>query len=162
MLQHLRQPEYVHVLLNPLPLYGLAMGALALFIGLLMRNKHAQSVALIIVIVGAGSAWPVIQYGEHGYDRVYSMSNQDGQRWLDIHAQRAGRCEWLFYVTAAAALATTVANWKFSRAAIPLAVLTLLLAICAVAAAGWVSRAGGQVRHSEFRDSPPAKTETEK
>jgi hypothetical protein len=156
-LQHLKQPEYVHVLLNPLPLYGLGMGVLALIVALLLRSKQAQLVALILVIIGAGSAWPVIEYGERGYDRVYSMSNGDGQRWLEIHAHRAGRWEWLFYVTAAAALATIIANWKFTRAAIPLAGLTLALAIFAVGVAGWISRAGGQIRHSEFRDSPPPK-----
>jgi hypothetical protein len=161
-LQHLKQPEYVHVLLNPLPLYGLAMGVLALIMALLMRSKHAQIVALIIVVVGAGSAWPVIEYGEHGYDRVYSMSNQDAQRWLDIHAHGAGRWEWLFDVTAAAALATIIAHWKFTRVAVPLVALTLVLAICGVAAASWISRAGGQVRHSEFRDPPPPKAEHEK
>ncbi len=29
MFEHLSNPEYMHVLLNPLPVYGLAMGCLA-------------------------------------------------------------------------------------------------------------------------------------
>jgi len=32
MIAHLSKPEYVHVLLNPLPVYGLAVGALGLII----------------------------------------------------------------------------------------------------------------------------------
>jgi len=154
-LQHLKQPEYVHVLLNPLPLYGLAMGALALVVALLMRSKQAQIVALVLIIVSSGSAWPVIEYGERGYDRVYSMSNSDAQHWLQIHAHRANQCEWLFYVTAAVAFAASIAHWKFTRAAVPLVGVTLALTIGTVIAAGWISHAGGQVRHSEWRDSPP-------
>ena len=162
LLQHLKQPEYVHVLLNPVPVYALSMGVLALAIALGMRHKQTQIVALILVIIGAGSAWPVIYFGHRGYDRVYSMSNNhDAQRWLDIHEDRAEDCAWLFYATAVVALVTIIAHWKFGRAAMLLAALTLVLAACSVAAAGWISQAGGQVRHSEFRDAPPAASEHE-
>jgi len=34
--QHLRDPEYMHVLLNPLPVYGLAFGTLALALALFL------------------------------------------------------------------------------------------------------------------------------
>ena len=34
MLEHLSNPEYLHVLLNPLPVYGLAVGVLGLVIAL--------------------------------------------------------------------------------------------------------------------------------
>src|SRR5437667_11046746 len=100
MLQHLQKPEYVHVLLNPLPVYATAMGELALAIGLLMRSRQAQVVALIVVVVGCASAYPVLRYGQRGYDRVYSMSNPDAQQWLDVHMQRAERFVYAFYTTA--------------------------------------------------------------
>ena len=159
MLQHLKQPEYVHILLNPLPIYALSMGVLALVVALALRSQQAQIVALVLVTIGAGSAWPVIHFGKRGYDRVYSMSNRDAQQWLDIHGDRAEDCQWLFYVTAAAALVSIISYWKFNRAALPLAVLTLVLAVGSVAAGGWISHAGGQVRHSEFRDTPPPTSE---
>ena len=38
-------PEYVHVLLNPLPVYGLGMGVLALCAGLLARSRQVQLLA---------------------------------------------------------------------------------------------------------------------
>lgn len=73
MFEDLKQPEYIHVLLNPLPVYGLAMGTLALFVSLLFKSRTAQLTSLLLVFVAAGSAWPVYFYGEHGYDRVYAM-----------------------------------------------------------------------------------------
>jgi hypothetical protein len=42
-LQDLSQPEYVHVLINPLPVYGLAMGVFALLIAFIARSRRAPS-----------------------------------------------------------------------------------------------------------------------
>jgi hypothetical protein len=155
MLEDLKRPEYVHVLLNPIPLYGLVLATLALAIALAIRSRQAQTVALILVIVGCGAAFPVIEFGERAYDRVYAMSNPDGQQWLDTHMFRAERCEFVFYVTGAFALATLVAFWKFQKAATPLLIAVLILTLISVVSAGWISYAGGKVRHTEFRDGPP-------
>jgi hypothetical protein len=159
MLEELRKPEYVHVLLNPLPVYATAMGVIALAVALLMRSRQAQLTGLLIILIGCGSVWPVIEYGEKGYDRVKSMSNDDGVKWLDAHADRAGDAEWFFYVTAALAVASMIANWKFPRAGKWLTTVTLVAAIVCVGLAGWISSAGGKVRHSEFRHGAPPATE---
>jgi hypothetical protein len=155
VLQHLKQPEYVHVLLNPLPVYATAMGVLALAVALAMRSRPAQIVALIIVILGCGSAWPVIHYGRAGYDRVYSMSYPDAQKWLDVHADRAEDCEAVFYTTAGLSLAAIVLGSKFPKTGMWLTVATLVAAIVCLGLGGWIAHAGGQVRHAEFRHRPP-------
>src|SRR5260221_12839205 len=99
LLQHLKQPEYVHVLLNPLPVHATAMGFLALTIALLMRSKQAQAVALIVVIVSCASAYPVLRYGQRGYDRDYAMSISDAQHSLEQHMHRAERSRYVFIAT---------------------------------------------------------------
>ena len=100
----LRQPEYVHVLLNPLPVYGLALSALALVLALAVRSRPAQVIALILVALCAGSAWPVYQYGEGGYYRVKAMADAAGGAWLGAHQRRAERFIWAFYALAALAV----------------------------------------------------------
>ena len=154
-LQALKQPEYVHVLLNPLPVYATAMGVLGLVIALFMRSRPAQVLALIIVVCGCGSVWPVIEYGEGGYDRVYAMSNKDAQQWLDVHMHRAQHAQYAFYAIAILAVVTMLALWKLPKFATRLAVLTLAGAILCLGLGAWIGHAGGQVRHSEFRDGPP-------
>ena len=72
------QPEYIHVLLNPLPVYGLATGCLGLFIALILRSRRGQIATLVVVLLTAASAWPVKEYGEQAYDRVLSMTDADG------------------------------------------------------------------------------------
>ena len=87
--QHLSQPEYVHVLINPIPVYGLAVGIIALIVALFFRVRGALVPALVAVAFSATMAWPVYEYGEKGYDRVYSPVNTDGDAWLNTHMHRA-------------------------------------------------------------------------
>jgi hypothetical protein len=155
LLRHLKQPEYVHVLLNPLPVYATAMGIITLVVAFFLKSKRAQLVALLVIFIGGASAWPVRYYGKRGYDRVYSMSYGDAQKWLELHAARADKFIFVFYITAILAVATAISLWKFPKIAQILVVATLLSAILAYGIGAWISHAGGQVRHSEFRNGPP-------
>jgi hypothetical protein len=155
MLQHLKQPEYIHVLLNPLPVYGLALGMVALVVAWIARSRAAQAIALLIVALAGASAWPVVEFGQGSYDRVYAMSNNDAQQWLDVHATRASRFAPVFYAVAVLAVATIFVPWKFPKANNALLALTLAATLVALGLGGWIGHAGGQVRHSEFRKGPP-------
>src|SRR5581483_4142966 len=152
--EHLKQPEYLHVLLNPLPIYGLAMGLLALVVAMSLRNRKAEITALIIVFIAALSAWPTIHYGEAGDDRAQTL-NETSTDWLDAHAQRGERAEPAFYILAALAAAALAVPWKFPKTATALNTLTLLGTIAVLAIGAWVAYAGGQVRHQEFRYGTP-------
>lgn len=155
LLQQLKQPEYVHVLLNPIPVYAMVSGILALIVALILRSRPAQITAFVVIIFASLSVWPVAEYGERGYDRVYAMSDKDARQWLDVHVHRADLAMWVFYATAAVA-ATALILPKFKpRTQLPLALATLVFALVALKAGAWISQAGGKVRHSEFRDGPP-------
>jgi hypothetical protein len=108
-LNELQQPEYVHVLINHLPLTGLFAALLALVGALVVGNRAALFIALTLVGLFALAAWPVSEYGEAAYDRVLSMSDDAGAAYLARHRELAQRWVFMFYVTAgAAALATMV------------------------------------------------------
>ena len=101
--QHLSDPEYLHILINPMPVYGLAIGVLALALALILRNQRVTIAALVLVFVSALSAWPTYHYGEAAYDRVKAMSDPAGEQWLDEHMARGEKMIWLFYVLAGVA-----------------------------------------------------------
>jgi hypothetical protein len=156
--EHLNQPEYLHSLLRVFPVEGLMLGMLALVISMVQRSRPAQVTALVLILVCAASAWPVAEFGEQGYDRVESMSDKDGYAWLDAHAQRATKGIFVFYTLAAIALLALVVPWKFPKTSAPLAIATLVLGIATLGAGIWISYAGGQIRHKEFRYGlPPEK-----
>jgi len=154
---HLRQPEYVHVLLNPLPIYGLALGAIALIVAMCLKSRRAQITALVIVFIGAGSTIPVIHYGDAGYDTVDSqMPTDQAEQWLDAHGQRALRSRPAFDALIALALIALCVPWKWPKTALVLNCLTLLLTIVDFGLAGWIGYAGGQAMHQEFRVGMPS------
>ena len=154
-------PEYVHVLINPLPVYGMAMGILALGVALLARNKTAQTIGLGLVIVAAASAWPVVHYGQNAYKHVRGMSDDAGTDALDDHMGRAEKVIYVFYATAFLGLVALVTRKKFPKTATPFAVVTLIMGVASLGAGGWISKAGGQIRHPEFREASGASTNAE-
>ena len=154
-LRDLQQPEYLHVLINPLPVYGLALGIIALVVALFLRSRAAQVLALVLILLAAASAWPVIHYGEEAFDRVLSMADPDGEAWLKAHEARAEKLEYLFYALAAVALAAIFIPKKWPAVAMPLLIATLILALVSLGAGGYIAYAGGKIRHREFRNNPP-------
>lgn len=161
LLRELQQPEYLHVLLNPLPLYGLAIALFGLIAATYLGSRPAQVTALVLIFASAISAWPVVHHGDNAYDRVLSMADNDGQAWLKAHVHRADQLVFLYYALAALAVAAIFAPKKWPRSATPLAIATMLLAVVSLGAGSYIAHAGGKIRHREFRSVPPPKTDVE-
>jgi hypothetical protein len=155
LVRDLRQPEYIHVLLNPLPVYGLLVGWVGLVIGLALRSRRAQIATLTLVLLSSISAWPVYEFGQQGYDRVLSMTDEAGEAWLDEHMHRAENLIWVFYALAALSAFAIAAPIKWPKSSMPLAVAVILLGVVTLGTGAYIAYAGGRVRHREFRNEPP-------
>jgi hypothetical protein len=151
----LQKPEYVHVLLNPLPVYGLAIGILAWVIASLARRPAAQGLALVLILLAAASAWPTEHFGSAAYDRVYSMSGGEAQKWLNWHRHLGERAAWACYATAFFSALGLVALAKRPRLSRLAAGLGIVSALVALGLGAFAAFAGGKIRHSEFRSGPP-------
>ena len=150
----LRQPEYVHVLLNPLPVYGLLISWIGLIAALISKSRRAQIVTLILVFITSISAWPVFEFGQQGYDRVLAMTDDDGHAWLDEHQERAEKVIYIFYALAALSIAAIIVPLRWPKSSTPLAVAVVLLGAVALASGCYIAYAGGKIRHREFRNEP--------
>jgi hypothetical protein len=155
-------PDYLHVLLNPVPIYGLAMGIIALASAFVLRSRAARMVALILICLSSAAAWPVYHYGEKAYDDVMMIADDEGTTWMDEHQRRAENLIVAFYALAGLALAALVMPCKWPRSDIPLSSLTFVLAVAVLGAGGWIAYAGGRIRHSEFRSAKPPASEKPK
>ncbi|HYY14838.1 MAG TPA: hypothetical protein VE758_10445 [Chthoniobacterales bacterium] len=153
-LRDLRQPEYLHVLINPLPVYGLGAGVVALIVALFLRSRAAHLSALVIILISSAAAFPVAYLGHQAYDRVLSMSDDSGRAWLDEHEERADDLVWFFYALAVLSAAAIFLPNKWPKFAAPLTVATLLLSILCLGFGGYIAYAGGKIRHREFRNAP--------
>src|SRR5206468_10634548 len=154
-LRGLRQPEYVHVLLNPLPVYGLLISWIALIAALISKSRRAHIVTLILVFITSISAWPVYEFGEEGYDRVLAMTDDDGHAWLDEHQARAQKLIYVFYALAVLSAAAIVVPLRWPKSSVPLALVVVLLGAATLGSGCYIAHAGGKIRHREFRDQPP-------
>lgn len=150
-----RQPEYVHVLINHLPLTGLFAVLLGLVGSLAFRKRSAAMLSMGLVSVFSLSVWPVYVYGEAGYDRVYSMADSDGGAYLSHHKRLAEHWIWVFYVTSATGALGAIAGWKWPKCLWAASSATALFATASLVAAAVIADAGGKVRHREFRHGPP-------
>src|SRR5271166_6969635 len=128
-LELLKKPEYIHVVLNHLPIYGTIFGALALAISLILRSRAAQITALILTLIAGASAYPVFVTGQRAYKTIRGVSDDDGDDFLDEHMDRAEKTIGAFYLLAALAIAGLLVPIKLPKSSFPLAVLTLVVAI---------------------------------
>lgn len=161
ILRDLQQPEYLHVLLNPLPIYGLMIALFGLIAATYLRSRGGQLTALILIFASALSIWTVKYHGDQAYDRIMVMADEDGQAWLKAHEHRADELIYFYYALALVSAAAIFAPKKWPRTARPLVYATMLLAVVSLGAGFYIAHAGGKIRHREFRTVPPPKTEPE-
>lgn len=155
LLRDLRQPEYIHVLLNPLPVYGLLVGWIGLLIAICLRSRAATIATLAIVLISAVSAWPVYALGEQAYDRVLTMTDDPGHAWLDEHRDRGEDLIYFFHALAVLTAIAIFAPIKWPKSSVPFAFAVLLLGAVVFGMGTYIAYAGGKVRHREFRNEPP-------
>ena len=156
-----RQPEYIHVLINPLPIYGLAVGWIGLVIAFFLRSRPAQIATLALVLISAAAAWPVYEFGEESYDRVLSMTDDDGHDWLDEHQRRADQLIYFFYALAGLSALAIAFPIKWPKTSTSLVITTILFGGIVLGMGGYIAYAGGKIRHKEFRTEPPPKKKAE-
>lgn len=147
----LRRPEYVHVVLNHLPLVGLGVAALALAIALLSKSRAATVGCLVLVLVTAASVWAVVESGESAYNRIRAIADPDGAPLLKHHMEAADRWVWLYYASALLAAIALAVNWKKPKWTMPVGIAVVVLSLAATVAGISIAQLGGEVRHPEFR-----------
>ncbi|MBV9645294.1 MAG: hypothetical protein JO334_17170 [Verrucomicrobia bacterium] len=122
----LKKPAYIYVLLNHLPIYGTLPGALAQAISLILRSRAAQITPLITTLVAGSSAYPVFVTGQRGYKTIRGVrtTGEPIGSWIEL--KRALVLSILLPALAIAGLLVPI-NWP--KSAVPLAALTLVVAI---------------------------------
>jgi hypothetical protein len=155
LLRDLRQPEYIHVLINPIPIYGLAMGWIGLIVALFLKSRRAQIATLTLVLISSATAWPVYELGQQAYDRVLSMADSDGKAWLNAHQDRGEDLIYFFYALAILSAVAIAVPIKWPKSSMPLTAGVILLGAVVIGMGAYIAQAGGKIRHREFRNEPP-------
>src|SRR5215475_9640028 len=79
-----------------------------------------------------------------------------GDNWLEEHMRRSEQLIYIFYVLAALSVVAITAEFAAREAAVPVAMVTLILALVSLGFGSYIAYAGGRVRHKEFRFEAPS------
>lgn len=139
----------MHLVLNHLPVVGLALGALALLGSFLLRRPEAMRLSLVILVVTGLATVPAFLTGEPAEDGVEHWAGVS-KGSIHEHEEAAEIGLVAGIVAAALALAALVGSARKPALATPLTALALVASLGAAGVMGWVAHLGGLVRHPEI------------
>jgi Na+/H+-translocating membrane pyrophosphatase len=152
------RPEYVHLLLNHIPIIGLAFAIIPLLLGLIKNNSTTLLAGLLIAVLSGWTTPLVMDSGERAYERykqgvVTAFLDKNVEEVLETHEHRAEAWSKVLYATAIVATLTLLVyffrpNWiRWASIAV------ILLCIASTFAGIWIAKSGGEIRRPDFRHS---------
>lgn len=108
--QGLRDPEYLHLLLEPLPLYGLAAGLLGLMVAQLAGESKSRLLALLVITASCASVWPYQELRRQATPRILATRDPALGPLIRAQTERRERCNWAYYAMAGLGAATLAAR----------------------------------------------------
>lgn len=95
--QSICDPEYLHLLLEPLPLYGLGIGLTFLIVSFMFGEVKSRLLALGIICVSCASVWPYIDLRDKATPRILATRSPDFAPLIQEQTQRRKDWAWPYY-----------------------------------------------------------------
>ena len=95
--QSVRDPEYAHLLLESLPLFGIGTGLIFLCGSLVFREGKSRLLALLLICVSSGSVWPYVELREKAQARIIAMHDPSYAPLIREQTTRRKSTAWAFY-----------------------------------------------------------------
>jgi len=95
--QNIRAPEYLHLLLEPLPLYGLGLGLVFVIVSLVFGEIKSRMLALAIICVSCASVWPYIDLRDKATPRILATRSPEFAPLIQQQTQRRKDWSWPYY-----------------------------------------------------------------
>lgn len=140
---------HLHLLLNHVPVFGVAFGILLLVLARWRRSDELRRVGLALLVATAVAGLAAYLTGEPAEEAVERLADvseaamerhEDAARFATIGTALAGMV----------ALAALALRTRAAGVARGLTTLTLLVAAGAFALMAWTANLGGQIRHPEI------------
>lgn len=143
---------HLHLVVNHFPIIGTIFGLGILIAGLVLKNNTVKNTAYCLFVFAAIFAAFSMATGEGAEEMVEDMPNI-GKQIIHEHEELAEKLALLLYATgifSLVALYTSLKNHKFSKIT---SYITLVLALGALVLGSSVGTSGGEIRHTEIRDT---------
>ena len=99
--QNIRDPEYLHLLLEPLPLYGLGLGLVFVIVSLVFGEIKSRMLALAVICVSCASVWPYIDLRDKATPRILATRSPEFAPLIQQQTQRRKDWSWPYYAMTA-------------------------------------------------------------
>ncbi|MBX7211788.1 MAG: hypothetical protein K1X78_26015 [Verrucomicrobiaceae bacterium] len=143
--QTVRDPEYAHLLLESLPLFGIAAGLVFLCGSLLFRENKSRLLALLLVCVSSGSVWPYVELREKAQARVIAMHDPSFAPLIREQTSRRKDTAWAFY--AMSVISGLALLFGLAGKGRGLLILTIVAATAAFWLSLWLHKKEAEIYH---------------
>lgn len=145
-------PAHLHIILNHIPVIGIPFGIAILSYGFLRRNAQIRTLGLLVFVVIALITIPTYLAGKAAEDMVEHLPGVE-EDLIENHERAATIALVATSVLGGLALIRLLVPTRFSMVGGPLTILVFVLSLGVAVWLGRTANLGGQIRHSEIRDS---------
>ena len=127
--QSVRDPQYAHLLLESLPLYGLGIGLTFLIMAFLVGEKKTRLLALAVIALSCASVWPYLSFLLEATPRILATRPVSFGQMIEKQTQLRQDTAWVYYlVTGISLLAVALTKSRYVRHGILAVVVSGVLA----------------------------------
>jgi len=98
--QSVRDPEYAHLLLESLPLYGLAFGLTLLVVSFVVNERKCRLLAFGFIFISCASVWPYLDFRLEATPRILATRAVSYGPIIQAQTQLRQDTAWAFYLMA--------------------------------------------------------------
>lgn len=143
---------HLHLLVNHFPIIGTILGLGILITGIILKNNSVKNTAYVLFIIAAIFAFFSMATGEGAEELVEDMPTI-GKKIIHEHEEIAEKLALVLYVLGVISITGLYFNFKNHSKAKLLSYTVLIVSIVAVFLAAKAGTSGGEIRHTEIRET---------
>ncbi|WP_157211117.1 hypothetical protein [Verrucomicrobium spinosum] len=149
LINRIKDAEYAHLLLEPVPLFGLLFGLIFFAVGLWGREDKTRVIALLVIAGACASVIPYTTYRERAQPRVLEMMPLK----KSIKDQTALRqnTQWVYLTVAGIAILALISSGKIGQLA---GYGVLVTGLGALVFSIWLHMKEAEIFHPNIRGAP--------
>ncbi len=152
--QALQDPEYAHLFLEPLLVFGTFFGVLTFLFALVVQEQKTQIFGLIILIGSALLIGPYVHKRSLAEPRIVEIyrthAPERAEGFAEVTQERR-RHQWLYYLTAGLGTATLLVGVQKNRTGLSFSAATVCVAFITVIYGGLLHYRESQYTHPNLR-----------
>ncbi|MEM7147501.1 MAG: hypothetical protein AAF591_20465 [Verrucomicrobiota bacterium] len=131
----LGNPEYLFLLIEPVFIYGILLGVIVFVIGFLLKDKKAQTLGLVFVIVSSFAIWPYLKFrdkAESRISKVYAIEDPTVVKGFKQQTELRNDTKWIFFALGGIAGVVLLIGAQTNRMGLVLGITTVVGGITVV------------------------------